>query len=190
VVAGHPVPTWHYCATAPRSHAITPETKNGEASVSFVIWHTGADTLPSATACPMGRSCFNAAWRAARTPSSPVASKGKILLIEPDDLIRRLVEQWLAEAGYTVTTPRAMPERRDCGVVLTLADLPGTGPAHKAIKALQVPQGTPILLVSTRFRRGLASSAEAATRLGVQKVLSKPFTREELLAAIADTLRM
>ena len=38
--------------------------------------------------------------------------------------------------------------------------------------------------MAARFRRGLAGSAEAARRLGVQAVLPKPFTRTELLTAV------
>jgi hypothetical protein len=41
-------------------------------------------------------------------------------------------------------------------------------------------------LLLARFRRGLAGSAEAARRLGVERVLPKPFTRNELLAAVRE----
>jgi CheY-like chemotaxis protein len=43
-------------------------------------------------------------------------------------------------------------------------------------------------VLSGRFRRGLARSAEAARRLGVEMVLPKPFTREELLSAVDEAL--
>ena len=39
-----------------------------------------------------------------------------------------------------------------------------------------------------RFRLGLTGSTETARRLGVKKVLPKPFTRAELLAAVRESL--
>jgi hypothetical protein len=46
----------------------------------------------------------------------------------------------------------------------------------------------PILAVSARFRRGLGVSKDAARRLRVRKLLPKPFTRTELLAAVRECL--
>jgi len=60
--------------------------------------------------------------------------------------------------------------------------------ADERIAALRAVYAAPILLLSARFRRGLGSSADAALRLGVQKVLPKPFTRSELLAAVSDSI--
>src|SRR5258708_36691531 len=45
-----------------------------------------------------------------------------------------------------------------------------------------------LIIVSGRFRRGLARSAEPAHRLGVRRVLPKPFTRKELLSAVHELL--
>src|SRR5262245_21748292 len=46
----------------------------------------------------------------------------------------------------------------------------------------------PILVLLARFRRDLAGSADAACRLGVKKVLPKPLTRKELLAAMRESV--
>jgi len=43
-------------------------------------------------------------------------------------------------------------------------------------------------VISARFRRGLEASASASWQLGVRKVLPKPFTRRELLAAVRESL--
>jgi DNA-binding response OmpR family regulator len=45
-----------------------------------------------------------------------------------------------------------------------------------------------ILVLSARFRRGLAGS-KAARRLGVKKQLPKPCTRKELRAAVRESVR-
>jgi DNA-binding response OmpR family regulator len=56
------------------------------------------------------------------------------------------------------------------------------------IRSLRVQHAAPILLLSARFTRGLGASVEAAQRLGVRKVLPKPFTREELLVAVGESV--
>jgi DNA-binding response OmpR family regulator len=60
--------------------------------------------------------------------------------------------------------------------------------AQPFIESLQAVYAAPILVLSGRFRRGLADSAEAARRLGARKVLPKPFTRKELLSAVRESL--
>jgi DNA-binding response OmpR family regulator len=56
------------------------------------------------------------------------------------------------------------------------------------IQSLQAAYAVPILVLSGRFRRGLAGSTEVARQLGVKKVLPKPFARKELLSAVAESL--
>jgi DNA-binding response OmpR family regulator len=110
-----------------------------------------------------------------------VNRKGFVLIHEADVLIRELLERWLGEAGYTVS---ATADERPS---LVIADVPSPRGAQALVQSLQV-YAAPILVLSGRFRRGLAGSAEAARRLGVKKVLPKPFTREELLSAVAASL--
>jgi len=117
--------------------------------------------------------------------------KGYILVVENDDLIRDLLERWLGEAGYAVIAAdqgaMRAPRRADapCLVIVNVASPRGAQPL---IRSLQAVYAAPILVVSGRFRRGLAGSAEAAHRLGVRKVLPKPFTRKELLSAVHESL--
>jgi len=44
------------------------------------------------------------------------------------------------------------------------------------------------LLLSARFRQGMGSSSSVARQLGVRNVLPKPFTRDELLSAVGESL--
>jgi CheY-like chemotaxis protein len=111
-----------------------------------------------------------------------VNRKGFVLIQEEDLLIRELLERWLGEAGYTVT---AAGDQAPC---LVIADVPSPRRAQALIQSLQAVYAAPILALSGSFRRGLAGSAEAARRLGVKKVLPKPFTRKELLTAVAASL--
>ena len=108
--------------------------------------------------------------------------KGSIVIHEEDDLIRELLERWLGEAGSVVHRDGHGPP------CLVVCNVPSPRGAQAIIEGLRAVYPVPILVLSGRFRRGLAGSAEAARQLGVKKVLPKPFTRKELLAAVQASL--
>ncbi|MET1084328.1 MAG: response regulator [Burkholderiales bacterium] len=114
--------------------------------------------------------------------------KSYILVVESDDLIRQLLERWLGEAGYAVVAAASCPAALERVPCLVIANVSSPRNAAELIRSLQVRHAAPILVVSARFRRGLGSSVEVAQRLGVGKVLPKPFTREELLAAVGESI--
>ena len=105
-----------------------------------------------------------------------------VAILEEDLAIRSLLERWLGEAGYEVV-------RAPAGInpALVIADLPDPASAEAFVASVR-EYAAPILLISARFRRGLADSAAAARRLGVEKVLPKPFTRDEFLSALREAL--
>ena len=110
--------------------------------------------------------------------------KGFVHIQEDDALIRELLERWLSEAGYSVS---ASGDEKPC---LVVAGVPSPHRAQALIQSLQAVYPAPVLVLSGRFRRGLAGSAEAARGLGVKKVLPIPFTREELLSAVAASIEV
>ena len=115
-------------------------------------------------------------------------SQGNIVVFEPDELLRGLLERWLGEAGYGVLST----EDRDRARVLprlVIVDISDPASAGATIETLQTAYAAPILALSGRFRRGLGSSREPAQRLRVGKVLPKPFTREELLSAVREAVK-
>ena len=114
--------------------------------------------------------------------------KGRILVVEPDDLILGLLERWLGEAGYSVVveTPQKPGDAEEPQLVII--DVPTPRSAEKIIKSVRALHASPILLLSARLRRGTGSSHDVAHQLGVSKVLPKPFTREELLSAVQESI--
>jgi len=119
-----------------------------------------------------------------------VQRNGYILIVETDDLIRELLERWLREAGYGVVAgPSGTPARKgEEAPRLIIANISSPRGAERRIRWLQAAHPAPVLVTSARFRRGLEASTNAARELGVRKVLPKPFTREELLAAVHEAL--
>jgi DNA-binding response OmpR family regulator len=109
-------------------------------------------------------------------------SKSHVVLLEQDPLLRPLLERWLVDAGYQVAPPQGATKP-----ALVIADAPDPSSAEALIRSLQ-EYAAPILILSARFRRGLGGSAGTARRLGVKKVLPKPFTRKEFLSAVRESL--
>ncbi len=114
--------------------------------------------------------------------------KAYIAIVETDDLIRELLERWLGEAGYAVGAGQSGGSARGEAPCLVIANISSPRGAGALIRSLQAAYPVPILVISARFRRGLGMSANAARQLGVRKVLPKPFTRAELLAAVRESL--
>jgi CheY-like chemotaxis protein len=117
-----------------------------------------------------------------------VQSKGTIVVVEEDDLIRALLERWLGEAGYAVVAANCENPTRGDPPCLVIANLPRPIGAEALVSSLQAAHRAPILALSARFRRGLGTSLETARRLGVRNVLPIPFTRKELLQAVSDSI--
>jgi len=115
-----------------------------------------------------------------------VQRNGHILVVETDDLIRELLERWLGEAGYSVVAASRGTLGGEGAPRLVIVDVASPREAGALIRSLQAAHAAPILALSARFRRGLGASADAARELGVRKVLPKPFTRGELLAAVRE----
>jgi CheY-like chemotaxis protein len=128
-------------------------------------------------------------WQEPSARGESMAANGFIVIVEPDDLIRQLLECWLAEAGYRIAlSVNAIPPGAG-SPRLIIADICSPAGPDRDMAALGAAYAAPILALSARFRRGLGGSIDAAQRLGVSKVLPKPFTREELLDAVGEAIR-
>ena len=107
-----------------------------------------------------------------------------IVVIDHDDLMRELVQEWLVGAGYAVAEPSDGPE---ADLVIVDVYMPRDTGADVVSNVQRRFPHTPVIAISAQFRAGLDSSAAVARALGVERVIAKPFTRLELLDAI-DTL--
>ncbi len=105
----------------------------------------------------------------------------RIAIAESDDLIRQLVELWLHDAGHAthLLDPGTAPAQR---FDLVIANVSSPRSAAGVVRALRAAHGAPLLLLSARF--GRAATDTLARQLGVAATLAKPFTRQELMAAI------
>ena len=115
----------------------------------------------------------------------------RILVVEPNDLILGLLERWLGDADYEVSVASSLIRLKGRGEApphLVIIDVPTPRAAQKMISSVREVFSGPILLLSGTIRRGTSSSSYAARLLGVHKMLPKPFTREELLSAVSESI--
>jgi len=117
----------------------------------------------------------------------------KIMVIEEDSAMRMLISEWLAGEGHQVRSlPRYEPAPRAAAdlVILDLPHLRSRDPeSTRAVQAVHAayPRAS-VIGISTRLGRSLGSESDAARALGVDRLLAKPCTREELLGAVAAAL--
>ena len=114
----------------------------------------------------------------------------RIAIHERDDLMAALLREWLMSAGYPVSplaqtalTPEAAPP----GLVIVSLALPVRNEPRLLEVRRRYP-GIPVLALSSRARSGLSLNGTAARALGVERILAKPLTRLELLAAVQSIL--
>jgi DNA-binding response OmpR family regulator len=115
-----------------------------------------------------------------------------IVIYEGDDLMRALLEEWLSEAGYRVHAVASHDlQNSRLDEILAAADLvivsvymPKQAGAQLVREIQAVHPGTPVIAISGQFLPGLSANGAIAQVLGVQQVIAKPFTRNDLLAAV------
>jgi len=117
----------------------------------------------------------------------------QILLMEDDAVMSALVEEWLASAGFEVTSFADAPVPSFPSPSLVHAILFSTvnlrGPGALRLDSLcQKYPGVPVVVLSGQQPHSLVSGSGNVGALGVTAVLAKPFTKSELLAAVAAAL--
>ena len=126
---------------------------------------------------------------------STEASARHLLVVDDDDRIRGLLKEYLARAGFRVTTAqdaataRRLMETLDFDLVVLDVMMPGED-GFSLTRALRARSGaagkTPVLLLTAR---GSSSDRIEGLSLGADDYLAKPFEPKELLLRIEAILR-
>jgi DNA-binding NarL/FixJ family response regulator len=98
-----------------------------------------------------------------------------VALCEPDALLRALLGEWLRRAAFE---PRCTAGASLTPVVLVVADVPAprqNGAACIATLRSRFP-GAKVLAISGQFMPGMHGAPSAATALGADAALAKPFS--------------
>jgi len=109
-----------------------------------------------------------------------------ISVYEENDLMRALLKEWLSEAGYCVHASAARTEQR--GGIADLVIVSVCMPKQTGVELVQqirrTHPGKPLIAISSQFRAGLSAAGATARALGVQRLIAKPLSRDELLEAV------
>lgn len=118
----------------------------------------------------------------------------RILVIEDEDMVRKTIKRILEKAGYEVdeaTNGKLGLERQEANpaeIIITDIIMPEMDGVETTINLRKRFPDTKIVAVSGGGRMHNMSFLEYAKQMGADVVIQKPFTREELLGAIAMTL--
>lgn len=118
----------------------------------------------------------------------------KILVIDDDDLVRRTLETTLLRAGYeVVTAPEGerglkLLESESPDVVITDILMPGKEGIETIIALRRSHAKLPVIAISGGGPSRKMEYLHIARELGATKVLPKPFSNKDLLAAVAEAL--
>lgn len=117
-----------------------------------------------------------------------------ILLIDDDELFRKMLRATLEELGHTVTEARdgkeglALHKSKPADLVITDLIMPGKDGLETIPELLQLQPGLKIIAMSGGGRISAEDYLPIAKWLGAVRVLPKPFAREAMITAIAELL--
>jgi DNA-binding response OmpR family regulator len=114
-----------------------------------------------------------------------------IVVYEENDLMRELLKEWLAEAGYQVSAPapREVSSELTADLVIVSVSMPEHVGARTVRRVQAAHPGVPIIALSAQFRSGLCDVGATARALGVQQVMAKPLSRNDLLGSARAIMR-
>jgi CheY-like chemotaxis protein len=119
----------------------------------------------------------------------------RIILVDDDDQLRTVLALVLERAGHTVTAvpdgARGLAAYRAAPADLVVTDL--VMPEKEGIETIvelraEFPD-VRVIAISGGGRHLGTDYLQLASRLGAKRMLSKPFTNQEILTAIDDVLR-
>src|SRR5262245_29371504 len=126
--------------------------------------------------------------------AEPQAS-GRILIVDDDEQIRRLLTQLLKPLGYTVETSSSAEEALERlwevlpDLVLLDVQLPGKS-GHGVLEEVRAAARTRLLPVVMLTGASTSEEKLKAIRAGVTDFMSKPFSMEELQVRVRSLLQL
>jgi DNA-binding response OmpR family regulator len=117
-----------------------------------------------------------------------------ILLVDDDEGVRRFMHRTLAQAGYEVEDAANGElavhayRRRPSDLVITDIVMPDKEGLQTVRELRSLNPPAKIIAISGGGLGRAADYLEMAVRFGAARVLSKPFTSQELLAAVVTVL--
>lgn len=116
---------------------------------------------------------------------------GRILAVDDEPNICRLLKRYLSRLGYEVDTAGTVPEavgrlaQTHYDLVITDLRLPGPTGLDLLVEVRSRSPGTRMILMSAHAD---ISSAAAAIDLGIDQLIIKPFELEDIQARVSDSL--
>lgn len=113
-----------------------------------------------------------------------------VMVIDDDDAILRMIERMLAETNYhCLTFNDAQAALDDLGhravhLIVTDIIMPGMEGIEVILNLRAMLPDLPVIAISGGGRSNRDDVLHLARQLGANRILAKPFTRAELLAAI------
>jgi DNA-binding NtrC family response regulator len=119
-------------------------------------------------------------------------SQANILIVEDEELMRSILRQLLASAGYHVLTADSAETALELfaaeEIALTLTDIKMSGmDGLELLDRIKAIDDEAIVIIMTAFSS--VDSAIAALRLGAYDYVTKPFVNEDLLQTIKNAVR-
>lgn len=117
-----------------------------------------------------------------------------ILIIEDDEMLRDLMAEWMELNGYRVRVAAeggaglSAVRDRPPALVVTDIHMPGVGGCAVIAELKRTHPAIPVIAISAHFRCGHGLTFEGAAGLGAARALAKPFTRREILDAVAGLI--
>jgi CheY-like chemotaxis protein len=118
----------------------------------------------------------------------------KILLVDDDDALRKMLRLILTKMGHVVREARdgqeaiEMCEQEEPDLVLTDIVMPGQEGLETIFALRHSKPNVKIIAMSGGGRISSTDYLQIAKSLGARRVLAKPFSSEQLSAAIGETL--
>jgi DNA-binding NtrC family response regulator len=126
--------------------------------------------------------------------SSEASASRQILIIEDDSAVRELILQTLSRAGYQVIGAEDGQQglnlfrANNPDLVITDIVMPQKEGLQTIIELKQEAPGVKVIAMSGGGRHCNVDYLKLARKFGARRTVSKPFMRDEMLAAVREVL--